>query len=862
MMVERPTGTVTFLFTDIEGSTRLLHDLGDAYSDALDQHRRLLRQAFERHQGYEVDTQGDAFFAAFERAQDAVRAAADAQVALNSHRWAEGHEVRVRMGLHTCEASATREGYVGVGVHRGARICAAAHGGQVLLSHTTRDLLEEESPELRVRDLGRHRLKDLTQAQRLFQLAVDGLDKAFPPLRTLENRPTNLPVQPTPLVGRESEVREICALLQRDDVRLLTLTGPGGTGKTRLALQAAAERLDASPNGVFLVALAPIVDPRLVVPEVAQSLGINEAGGQSLEAYLATKDLLLVLDNLEQVLPAAPQIADLLSRAPRVKIVATSREPLHLAGERVYPVPALGLPDVHHLPEPSALSQYESVALFIDRAQAVQPTFEVTRANAPAVAGICVRLDGLPLALELAAARISLLSPQAMLNRLSERLKLLTAGSRDLPARQQTLRNTLAWSYDLLDEPERMLFARLSTFAGGFTLDAAEIVCAAELQTLGSLIDKSLVRRDEERFVMLETIREYALELLTASGEGEDTRARHADFYLALAEEAFAERFTHEGGRSEELEREHDNLRAAFDWFREADRKRSLQLAGALGWFWHVHSHFVEGRARLASALEGRSERDEVRARALAAVGEVAAWQADLTAARPAIEEAVSIWRELGREQDVALALHELGWGYFYANDDGAARRCMEESLELQRSFGDAFLVNRAQIGLAQVLVSMGELEIVERLAREALELAEQLGDLRSEHFAHHFLADCPLIRGDCATAEERYRRSLELAVELGDRVETAVEIQGLSMAAAGQSQPKRALRLAGAAAAELDALGVDLSGMHFWSELHDRYLGKARDELGAAGALVWEEGRRLDLDRAIEEAFGVDPVR
>src|SRR6266540_3006342 len=612
MMVERPTGTVTFLFTDIEGSTRLLHDLGDGYSEALDQHRRLLRQAFEQHQGYEVDTQGDAFFTAFKRAQDAVRAAADAQVAVKSHRWAEGQEVRVRMGLHTCEASATREGYVGVGVHRGARICAAAHGGHVLLSHTTRDLLEEESPELRVRDLGLHRLKDLTQAQRLFQLAVDGLDKAFPPLRTLENRPTNLPVQPTPLVGRETEVREICALLQRDEVRLLTLTGPGGTGKTRLALQAAAERLDASPNGVFFVALAPIVDPGLVVPEVAQSLGINEAGGQSLEAYLVTKDLLLVLDNLEQVLPAAPQIADLLSRAPRVKIVATSREPLHLAGERVYPVPALGLPDVHHLPEPSALSQYESVALFIDRAQAVQPTFEVTRANAPAVAGICVRLDGLPLALELAAARISLLSPQAMLNRLSERLKLLTAGSRDLPARQQTLRNTLAWSYDLLDEPERMLFARLSTFAGGFTLDAAEIVCAAELQTLGSLIDKSLVRRDEERFVMLETISEYALELLTASGEGEDTRAR-----------------------------------------------------------------------------------------ALAAVGEVAAWQADLTAARPAIEEAVSIWRELGREQEAALALHELGWGYFYANDDGAARRCMEESLELQRSFGDAFLVNRAQIGLA-----------------------------------------------------------------------------------------------------------------------------------------------------------------
>ena len=852
-----PTGTITFLFTDVEGSTQLLRALGaERYGQALHTHRRLLREAATRHGGHEVDTQGDAFFFAFHRAVDAVRAAADSQVVLQANPWADGHQLRVRMGIHTCEAAATNEGYVGVGVHLGARICAAAHGGQVLLSQTTFGLIKDEGTGIAILDLGEHRLKDLSEPQRLFQLVSPTLPNTFPPLRTLENHPTNLPVQATPLVGREREIGEVTDLLRREGVRLVTLTGPGGTGKTRLALQSAAELVEAFPHGVFLVPLAALNDPSLVMPAVAQALGVNEAAGQSLSGYLATKALLLVMDNFEHVIDAAGETAELLSSAPAVKLLATSREPLHLAAERVYPVPPLGLPDAKHLPGLPALRRYEAVALFVDRAQAVQLSFDLTEENAAAVAEICLRLEGLPLALELAAARIPLLSPDAMLKRLGERLKLLRGGARDLPARQRTLNDAIAWSYDLLDDEERQLFAELAVFAGGFTLEAAETICEAGLDTLASLLSKSLIRRDGERFAMLEMIREFALERLPAHRKEADVHARHVAFFEELAESAYLERFELEGERSEELELEHDNLRGALDWLGAVDPPRRLRMAGALGWFWHVHSHLSEGRARLSRALAGESDWSRERARALSAAGELAAFQADVDAARPLIEESITIWADLGREEEVALALHDLGWGYFFAGQDEKARDCMEDSLDLLRDLGEPFLFNRSQIGLLQVLVSIGELDTVEQLAPEALRLAEELGDSRSEHFAHHFLADCPLIRGNCVTAEQRYLQALELAVRLGDRSETAAEIQGLALAAAGRSQPQRALRLAGAAQAEFDALGIDITGIRFWMELLDRYLGKARADLGPEAAeQAAEQGRHMGFEQAIEEA-------
>ena len=858
-MDDRPVGTVTFLFTDIEGSTRLLRDLGaERYRQVLNEHRRLLRRALTTHGGYEVDTQGDAFLVAFDRPRAGVEAAADAQRAFADHAWPNGRDLRVRMGVHTCEATATTEGYVGIGIHRGRRICEAAHGGQVLVSHITRDLLEADEHGLMFLDLGEHRLKDLTEPQRLFQLLLQDLPGQFPPLRTLGNRPTNLPVQATPLVGRDREVGDVIELLRRPDVRAVTLTGPGGIGKTRLALQAAAELLEDFPNGVHFVTVAAITDPNLVLPAIAQTLGVNETAGQELSAYLETKDLLLVVDSLEQVIDAALLLARALADAPSIKLLMTSQEALHVSAEHVYPVPPLRLPDPRQLPELSALQRNEAIALFTERAQAVRPDFEVTNENSSTVSEICVRLDGLPLALELAAARIGVLSPDAMLKRLGKRLQLLRRGGRDVPERQQTLADTVAWSYDLLDGDQRVLFARLGVFAGGFTLEAAEAVCNAELDTLGSLIDKSLVRRDGDRFAMLETVREYSLERLAASGDDANHRDRHAAFFEEMAVRAYDKRFDREAELAEELEREHDNLRAALDVLGEVGLQRRLRLAGRLGWFWHVRSHLSEGRDRLSEALAGTPSRDEDRACALLAAGELAASQGDGEAAIPLIEEAQSIWRQLGREQEIALGLHHLGWAHSSVGDLHTAREYMERSLELQKKLGRPFLVNRAQLGLLQILIKLGDVQTVRRLAPEALELARRLGDLPAEGWSYHFLADCALLEEDFVGAEEEYRRSLDIARRTGDEAQVSYELQGVAMAAAGREDARRALRMGGAADSRLRALGVGVDS--FWTALVDRYLGKARAALGSESAdAAWDGGCTMGFNRAIEEAIRPD---
>ena len=855
----RPSGTVTFLMSDIEGSTRLLRMLGvDRYEDALQAHRALLREAFARYSGFEVGSEGDSFFFAFARAQDAAHAAVDAQRALASHTWEEAEPIRVRIGVHTCEATVSGDNYVGIGVHRTARISAAGHGGQIVLSQATHELLQDDAGIACV-DLGLHPLKDFEQPQRLFQLIDPRLPRDFPPLRTARQQPTNIAAPPTALVGRESELAALQALFRRPGVRLVTLTGPGGAGKTRLALQVAIELAKDFEGGAHFVALQAIRDDSLLLPAVAQALGVSQAAGQSLSAYLEPKELLLLLDNFEQIISGAGALAEMLARWPRVKLLVTSREPLRIAGEHVFPVPPLALPDPKRVSEAEDLLRYASVRLFVERATSAHPDFRVTSKNAAVIAELCVRMDGLPLAIELAAARVSLLSPVALLKRLGDRLKLLTGGARDLPQRQQTLRNTLQWSYELLEPGERTLFARLAVFAGGFTLEAAEAVCDAEIDTLGALVDQSMIRRTGERFDMLETIRDFALEQLAASGELDVFAERHAAYFEAVAERAYAQRWTDDKEGLEELEREHDNLRAAIARLHGTDASRALRLTGALGWFWRLHSHFSEGRAALAQALAAAPEPKAARARALAAAGELAAFSGDIGAARQLLGDAITIWRNLGRTQDVANALIDLGWGCFFSGD-ADARQWMEEGLALQQTVGSPLLVNRARIGLLQVLVSLGETEIVEPMAHEAMAAAKATHDLHSEHFAHHFLADCSLIRGECDSALPRYRRALELAMELGDRAETAVEIQGVAMSLAGMKQPASALRLGGAAAAELEAVAVDMSGIVFWNALLERFYGQARAALGeAAATAAWREGRQTGFDYAVVHALDSD---
>ena len=655
-MAEPPSGTVTLLFSDIEGSTRLLQRTGDAYAGLLAEHHRLLRGACEEHQGYVVDSEGDALFVAFASASDAAAAAAEAQQALARHPWHGENEVRVRIGLHTGEPQSIDGRYVGLDVHQAARVMAAGHGGQVLLSESTRTLLDER---FEVRDLGEHQLKDLSGLQRLFQLQVDGLPGEFPPLKTLDNRPTNLPAQPNAFIGRVRELEETEALLTRDDVRLLTLTGTGGTGKTRLALQLAASVVEQFPNGVFFVSLAPVRDWELVVPTVAQTLGLREQSGEAivgtLTEYLRDKEMLLVLDNCEQVLAAAPVLAGLLASAPGLTVLTTSRTPLHLSGERTYAV------------RPLALA--ESIRLFGERAHAAVDEFILSGENTAAVTEICVRLEGLPLAIELAAPRVRSLPPAALLRRLDERLNLLTGGAQDLDERQRTLRATIEWSYDLLLTEEKALFAQLGVFVGGCRLEAAEGLCGDlgidVLDGLGSLVEKSLLRQradadGEPRFWMLETIREYALEVLEQAGGLEGPRRRHASYYATVAEELDLESRTgDQASVHARLDDDNANLRAALDWARDArDGELTLRLASSLWGFWATRGHVAEGRRALDDALELSGERP---ARALLGLCTLRILSADSEGLLADTQEALSACEELGDDFSLAQAWNLLG---------------------------------------------------------------------------------------------------------------------------------------------------------------------------------------------------------
>ena len=757
-----PAGTVTLLFTDIEESTHLLQQLGDRYASVLAECRSMLRAAFQEWNGYEVDTQGDAFFVAFARATDAVLAAVEVQRALASHPWPEGAAVRVRMGLHTGEPTLTPEGYVGLDVHRAARIMSAGYGGQVLLSQTTCNLVEHDLPEdVSLRDLGEYRLKDLGRPRRLFQLVISDLPADFPRLRTLDTHPNNLPVQLTPFIGREQELTAVQQLLRREEVRLLTLTGAGGAGKTRLGLQVAAELSDRFADGVFFVNLAPMNDPALVVSTIAQTLDMREGTGQPLleclREELRQQQLLLLLDNFEQVVAAVVQVMDLLAACPRLKVLVTSREVLHVQAEHEFPVPPLELPDPKRLPDLAVLSHNAAVALFLQRAQATKPDFQLTNSNARAIAEICVRLDGLPLAIELAAARMKLLPPQALLARLDQRLTVLAGASRDVPARQQTLRNTIAWSYNLLGAAEQRLFRRLSVFVGGGTLQAVEAVCAAldnadeagqVLDGVASLVDKSLLQQTEQegeeaRFVMLETIREYGLERLTVNAEMEATRQAHADYYLALAEEAEPHlKGAEQGQWFARLEQERDNLRASLTWLLEAaargrgeekgkqQAERALRLGVALYYFWDSIGRWREGRTFLEQGLAvGEGVAASVRAWALCAAAILISDPGDADRAQALTEGGLALFRELGDTAGMAHALATLAFVPWARSQYAVARSYLEEAKALFQEVGDNWNRGICLTQLARVATAQGEYDRARALLEEGRQLYSALSD-------------------------------------------------------------------------------------------------------------------------------------
>ncbi len=862
-MPELLTGTVTFLFTDIEGSTLLVRSQGDAWSALLERHREILRAAFEAHEGNEVGTEGDSFFVAFPSAPAAVAAAVEAQRALAAEAWPPDAEIRVRIGMHTGEATLSAKTYAGLHVHRASRIASVARGGQVLLSGATRALLDQLPDGVGLRDLGDHRLKDLEHPERIWQLVIQGLPSDFPAIRSLDATPNNLPTRLTSFLGREREIGEVVGLLER--TRLLTLSGPGGTGKTRLSLAVAARSFERYPDGVYFVELSAITDPELVLPTVAMALSLPDHGKRTsldrLADHLGDQRVLLVLDNFEQVTDAAGAVNDLLARCPNLTVIVSSRVVLRVSGEQEYLVPPLGLPDPANLPAIDRLTQYESVALFIERARAVKPSFEVTNQNAPAVAEICVRLDGLPLAIELAAARVRILAPQAMLGRLTDRLALAAAGSRDLPERQQTLRGAIAWSYELLDEADRRLFSDLSVFVGGASLDAIERVCGEGLERdvidgLGSLVEKSLIRQSdgvggEPRFVMLETIREFATEQAVERGRNEALRGAHAAAFVELAETAGQLVMGDDKRRwLDRLEEDHDNLRAAFGWAIETmDAETALRIGARLWRFWQMRGYLAEGLERMQAvlALSSSHNHPQLRADALSAAAGLAYWRADGEQSRAWYEQEIEARRAIGDRPGLAEALYGLSFTWSILdlkNEDFArhAREAIDAALEIYTELGDEGGIGRAEWALANRAYGVGDIDAAIEHAAHARGVFERIGDSFMVGWSSFTLALGALALDQEAghTLPERRADAARWLTEALTIFSEAQDVSGytlvldtISLVAYRNGDLERAARLTGAVRTLERTTGT---GLNWWNRT---VLGFAPDDAFAAAPLA-----------------------
>ncbi len=816
-MRELPAGTVTLLFTDVEGSTELLAEHGDAYADLLAEHRRLLREAFDARGGSEVDTQGDAFFYAFARASDAAAAAADGQTALAPT------PVRVRMGLHTGEPQRTDEGYVGMDVHRGARIAAVGHGGQVLVSEQTARLLDGTP----LRDLGPHRLKDVGET-RIFQLG----DGEFPPLRSLYQ--SNLPTPANPLIGRKKELVDVLRLLAVDRARVVTLTGPGGTGKTRFSIAVASELTEAFADGTWFVDLSAVRDPALVLPAAAAALGAQV----ELHDHIGDRQVLVVLDNLEQVVDAASSLAQLIERCARLQLLCTSREALRIGVEREYPLKPL--------PESPA------VELFRQRAHAAAANGEVDYELA---AAICDRLDRLPLAIELAAARVRVLEPAALLERLDQRLPLLSSRSRDLPERQRTLHSTIAWSYELLDADEQGLFRRLAVFAGGMTAAAAESVCDADLDLLESLVDKSLLRRRGDRFLMLETIREFAAEQLAESGEGDALELRHAEFFrdyarslgLSVETMSLGIQQNHAGGV-----REGANLRAALARSLESGHvELAASLAVALENFW-VTQDAAEGMRWFAALLEREGELPaELLPAVVRSAGSSTTIAGEGEKGREAYLRALQLYRELGDEFGIAVMLHRVGVDEFRAGNYAEARALGDEAGALDRKLGYKSGEAQSLSLIAQLEWHEGNRERAFELLEQSIELARESGFSWWEANLTGGLVEWSLELDRLDDADRAARRELELRLAMHDRMAIVFPLTTYTVIAARRGDHGLAGRLWGAVEAEEARRPVA-----FWGELRSFVAPVVSD-----ASPEFEAGRAAGRGLTLEEAANLVPA-
>jgi predicted ATPase/class 3 adenylate cyclase len=801
-MSSLPTGTVTFLFTDIEGSTKLAQEHRETWESLRARHHAILQAAMDAHHGYVFQIIGDAICVAFHTAGDALRAAAKSQIDLLCEKWGDT-PIRVRMGIHTGKAEIQSDGqYQGyLAMSRVQRLISAGYGGQVLISLATQQLVREDLPEeVTLRDIGERRLKDLVQPEHVFQLVISDLPADFPPIKTLDSYRHNLPIQLTSFFGREREMTEIKQALVEH--HLVTLTGSGGVGKTRLSLQVAADLLDQFPDGVWFVELASITDPNLIPQTILTAAQMQTQQGitalETLTDFLREKTSLLILDNCEHLLEASAKLANaLLHAAPNLKILSSSREALGVSGEQAWRVPSLSIPDLKSLPPTDKLSQFESVRLFIERAMLVQSNFVFTTENAPAVAQICYRLDGIPLAIELAAARVNVLRVEQIAERLNDRFRLLTGGSRTALPRQQTLRAMIDWSYDLLSENEQILLRRLSVFSDGCTFEAVEQVCSDGkihaddiLDLLSHLVDKSLIifdeHADQTRYRMLETIRQYARDKLLEAGEGENVRKEHLKFFLKVAEDA-------EPGLTgsqqiiwlDNLEVNHGNLRAGLEWSLDSDVEAGLRLGAALWRFWLVRGYLTEGLEWLEQLLSvpgsARPAYMLSRAKALYVASHLSLAQGTLTKGLALAEESLALSRKTDNHQQLAYALAIKGHAVSFFDDLARAETFYNESLELFRNAKD-------ESGATLVLGYMGalahgrdDMHQAKTLFEECLHIQKKMGDKWKIIETLNNLGQISRVLGNFAGAIEMHAMGLDLARELGSKTGIAYTLNLLA---------------------------------------------------------------------------------